>query len=221
MAQKRNTFIVTVAILSVAAVLLFASGPPRAESVPELGAWGADRGISVVGEGTFKVRPDQSRVVIGIEGRAEGPAGALLTAGDRTEAVLAELKSMGYGANEVSQLSFQLSQEPTGFRGQQQLEVLVTDLDKLSRFLDKVVLAGASTVNMVSFGVKNEADLRRQAVDRAIKDARVKAEAAASSGKVRLGELRNLVVEPPGPGPTGPGEASVRATVKATFAVSP
>ncbi len=220
MTQKQTTFIATVAILSVAAVLLFSAGPPMAESVPKTRAQ-SDRGISVVGEGEVKVRPDQARVLIGVEGRAESPAGALLTAGARADAVLAELKSMGYGTDEVRRLSVQLSEEPTGFRGQQQIEVLVADVDRLNRFLDKVVLAGASTVKTVSFSVRNEADLRRQAVDRAIKDARAKAEAAASSGKVSLGDLRSLVVEHPEAEPAKPGQTSIRATVRATFDVIP
>ena len=79
----------------------------------------------------------------------------------------------------------------TGYQVSQSFEVKVRDLEKISTILDGLVTAGANQVNHLGFQVDNEEELKEQARELAIKDAKEKADKLKKQLDIRLGKIVN------------------------------
>ncbi|OGN07164.1 MAG: hypothetical protein A3B86_02030 [Candidatus Yanofskybacteria bacterium RIFCSPHIGHO2_02_FULL_38_22b] len=79
----------------------------------------------------------------------------------------------------------------TGYQVNQSFEVKVRDLEKVSTLLDGLVSAGANQVNNLGFKVDNEEELKEQARELAIKDAKEKADTLKKQLGIRLGKIVN------------------------------
>lgn len=233
MRERPGGFQIAVAILSVAAVLLFIAGPPRSSAEPQARPGDPLRTISVTGEGVVRVRPDVAHATIGVEASAGSAVEAQKHTAARVEAVINRVRDLGVGRDEVQTVALKVAPvEPFGFRGSQLVEVTISDLGDLAEILDAALGAGASSIQRVTFALKDEAAVRKQAIDRAIKDARARAEAAGPAGRIIVRGLRSLTIQPSSPlpeiavpggraadlgGALVPGETAIRATVQATF----
>ena len=80
----------------------------------------------------------------------------------------------------------------TGYQVSQSFEVKVRDLEKVSTILDGLVSAGANQVNNLGFKVDNEEQLKEQARELAIKDAKEKANTLKKQLGIRLGKIVNF-----------------------------
>src|SRR3989344_952802 len=79
----------------------------------------------------------------------------------------------------------------TGYQVNQSFEVKVRDLEKVSTLLDGLVTAGANQVNNLGFKVDNEDELKKQARELAIKDAKEKADKLREQLGIHLGKIVN------------------------------
>lgn len=77
----------------------------------------------------------------------------------------------------------------TGYQVNQSFEVKVRDLEKISTILDGLVSAGANQVNNLGFKVDNEEELKEQARELAIKDAKEKAKTLKKQLGISLGKI--------------------------------
>ena len=226
------------------ATLLLTSGIAFAQEAPT--APPSQPGITVVGDGVIQARPNATSVNLGVQVTAASPAEALAQARQRTERVLQRLRELGIAEADLqtSGLSvnpnFGPGRDPaaqptvTGYNGSANLTVQVADVNRVGDVLTAAVDAGANLVHGLSYGIRDDAALRRQALLAAIADARPKAEAVAQATGLTLGAVR-AVVEVPVGGPPGifrgglgggaaegiaPGELSVSARVQVTFDVT-
>ena len=215
--------------------------PARAQETPP-----TIPGITVVGDGAVTAQPNTTTVQLGVQVSAANPAEALAAARQRTDRVLQALRQRGVAEADLQtsgltvQPIFGPSREPsvepavTGYRGSANVTAQVADVARVGELLTAAVDAGANMVNGLSYGIKEDAALRRQAITAAIADARPRAEAAAQASGLTLGPVR-AVVEIPlgiprgvfqgglgGGGGEGiaPGELTVSARVLVTFDVT-
>lgn len=79
----------------------------------------------------------------------------------------------------------------TGYQVSQSFEVKIRDLEKVSAVLDGLVTTGANQVNNLGFKVDNEEELKEQARELAIKDAKEKANKLKKQLDIRLGKIVN------------------------------
>ena len=124
-----------------------------------------------------------------------------------------------------------------GFEAYHQLAVPITDLVKIGEVADKAVLAGANVVSVESFTSLDE-DLRestRIGLERALADARSKAEVVAKALGVKITGVSHVVEDYQsweGPRPRGlaaearvattimpPSESEIRVAVRAAFLI--
>lgn len=219
MHDRPRTFLLTVAILTAAAVILFIAGP----AAPQVAAGQGDgdgRTITVHGEGVVTVKPDFAVVVLEVAATGSTAQAAQAETNSAVVAVTRVLRDAGVPARQVNVTGMHLGLSGQEFRGVQVLEVEVTDLARLTEAVDYALMQGATAVRSVTYGLRREAEMRQQAVDRAIRDARSRALAAADASGTTLLSLRTLHVADPqtdGPGLSGPGQTVWRATVVATF----
>jgi uncharacterized protein len=203
--------------------------------------------IVTQGSGTVKQAPDRAWVTISAESRAKGPKEAQKMNADAMSSVLQKLKGTGLPDNAIQTSSYDLQPEfdyrdgrqtLRGYVARNAVEVRVDDLPKLGEILDVAVASGATSVGGVRFDLKERDRAEREALTRAVADARARAEAIAAGANakidriVRIEEHRGSVT-PPRPmvmamresvqvadqPPVAPGELEIRATVTLTLAI--
>lgn len=215
--QRENSFILTVAILGVAAVVLFVAGPPQRQEVTPAARGGeAARTVTVTGSGRAEGRQDAARVVIDVEGAGDSGSAARADAAARVDALAAKLRDFGVARDGIRPVRLQVlpTVPETSYRAAQRVEVALSDTDRLGPALDAITSVAGTSVPEVAFGYKDIDALREQALQLALRDARDKAEAAAAASRSKVSGLRSLVVQPPAP---PAGAAPVEVTVQAVF----
>lgn len=218
---------------------------PRAQA-QELQAPEAS-GITVIGDGSATAQPDTTTIRLGVEVTAQTPAEALSRTREGAERVVQRLRERGVPEGDVqtSGLNVFPIQAPTregppdptavrGYRGNASITAQARDVAQVGALLDASIEAGATSVQGLSFGIRDDSALRRQALVTAIAAARPKAEAAAGAAGLTITGVRAIVEQPYGPpapraaGGLGggaaegiaPGELTVVVRAQVTFDVA-
>jgi uncharacterized protein YggE len=204
--------------------------------------------IVTTGEGVVKLAPDRVWVSIAAESRARAPKEAQRANAEAMRAVLDKLKTLGLAADAIRTSGYDLQPEFDYANGRQTLrgyvarnavEVRVDDIARAGEVLDAAVGSGATSVSGVRFDLKDRAAAERDALRKAVADARGRAEAAASGAGMkvervlRIEEQRAAPIEPrpmilmrqsaalqaDAAPPIAPGELEVRAMVTMTSGI--
>ena len=218
--------VVAVAALLACAPAANAQTPPPSPELPV---------VVATGEAVVKRAPDRAFVSIAAESRARTSRDAQRLNAEAMTSVLA-IQTTGYDI----QPEFDYAngkQTVRGYVARNSIEVRVDELPKLGDILDIAVGAGATSVAGVRFDLKDRTGAEREALQRAVEDARARASAAAAGAGlkvdrvVKIEEQRASVMPPPRPmvamraeaqSPTTPvvaGELEIRATVTLTAAI--
>jgi uncharacterized protein YggE len=233
---------------AVAAMLLvFGSlhaSPVAAQTTPQASE---GPGIVTTGEGVVKLAPDRVWVSIAAESRARTAKEAQKANVEAMSAVLARMKSLGFPPDAIRTSGYDLQPEFDYANGRQTLrgyvarngvEVRVDDITIAGDVLEAAVGAGATSVGGLRFDLKDRAGAEREALRKAVVDARGRADAAAAGAGLRVDRVirieeqqaapidprpmmmarQSMVAGAPETGapPLNPGEIEVRATVTMT-----
>ena len=198
--------------------------------------------ISVTGEATISVPPDQARVEAGVTSNGK-------TAREASEAnnvtmgqVLLALKAAGIDGKDIqtSRLSLQPQSAPNrstnaivGYRASNQVTVRLHDVTKVASTIDLLVGAGANDIGGINFMVSQASKLLDDAREQAVADARRKAEVYAKAAGVTLGAPLSIAEEggsapvfrgkmamaPMAATPVAQGEETLSVTVSVSWAI--
>jgi hypothetical protein len=205
------------------------------------------QGISVSGTGEASGAPDLALVELGVSAEGKTVKEARDTAATAMNDVLDALKGDDVAEKDVQTRQFRIEpeyqypdgkQELIGFRVTNIVEAKVRDLDRVGEVIDDVAKAGGDIVQVqgLSFTIEKPEDLRAQARQEAMADARARAEGLAELAGVKLGKpisVTESAVAPPtafreaapmgqGGGEATPiqaGELEVSVTVDVLFAI--
>jgi uncharacterized protein YggE len=165
----------------------------------------AGPGLTVVGEGVARGEPDLAYVTAGVQTRAAAAKDAQDENNRLMEAVVARVKALGIGEPEIRTSGITLfpvneppHDRPVGYHATNAVRVTVRSPRQVGAVLDATIAAGANQAGEVRFAFRDEAPLRRQALDQAIRAAKGDAEAIAQSSGLRLGALQSIAIEPTG-----------------------
>jgi uncharacterized protein YggE len=202
--------------------------------------------IVTSGEGVLMVAPDRAFVTIAAESRSKSPRDAQRQNAQAMTAVQGRIQALGIAADAVRTSGVDLRPEFDYVSGKQQLrgyvahnaiEVRLDKIEQVGDVIDASVASGATSVSGVRFDLKDRAGLEREALTRAVADARARADAiAAGAGRavdriVRIDESGSAVMPPPVPlmmargamaevaspeTPVSAGQVEVRARVTLT-----
>ena len=204
--------------------------------------------VVTAGEAVLKHAADQAFIVFVAEARAKAPAEAQKLTAAAMSAVQQKLKSVGLGADAIRTVHYDLQPEFDYANGRQTLrgyvsrnsiEVRIDAIERVGDVIDLAVQSGATSVSSLRFDVKNREAIARQALTRAVQDARARAEAAAAGAGRSLDRIVRIEdqgsAEPPPPRPymmaarasadravetpIQPGEVEIRARVTLTVAL--
>ncbi|HWK97326.1 MAG TPA: SIMPL domain-containing protein [Pseudolabrys sp.] len=229
--QSRRSLTVVIAACLLAA--------PIAPAV----ARAAERSITVTGEATTSVAPDNANIRLGVTSQGKNAREASEANARQMTNVLAAIKESGVADRDVqtSRLSLQPQYEQgkagparlLGFQVTNQVTIRIREIDKFPGILDRAIAAGANEMSGIEFVVSEQSKLLDQARDDAVADARRKAELYAKAAGVKLGPVSSISEEgssPPRPVvqamrasavPVAPGEQLLRAAISVTFELAP
>ncbi|MCU0492646.1 MAG: SIMPL domain-containing protein [Chloroflexaceae bacterium] len=228
-----------IALLALAGAFGFLfSRPAQAQG----GTFVTPRSITVVGNGDVKVQPDTAHVQIGVETSAATTTEALAQNNSQTEAIIAKLKELGIAEKDIQTSNFSINaqynqdgREVTGYSVNNMVSVTIRDLAQAGALLDQVVQTGANRVYGISFSVNDPTALQSQARDKAMAEARARAEGLAKGANGSVGQVLTIseqigAVQIPlpmmraemaqaagSPVPVQAGEQTITAQVQVTF----
>ena len=226
---------------AVVAVTL-AAAPALAQTMPP-------PAISVTGEANVSVAPDQAQIDGGVTSDAKTAREASEANNTAMSKVLLALK--GAGIDEKDYQTSRLSLQPqfaanykpserapgiVSFRASNRVTVKVRDVAKVASVIDVLVGAGANEIGGINFTVTQASKHLDEAREKAIADARRKAEIYAKAAGVTLGEPISISEETGSPGPlfrskvaapmaagaaVAQGEETLSVTISMSWAIKP
>jgi uncharacterized protein len=174
------------------ALVLLASAPALAETPADFPA-----AISVTGEASISVPPDLASVDAGVATDAKSAREASEANNVAMGKVMAALKTANIDPKDIqtSRLSLQPQYAPNrsgpspivGYRASNRVTVRIRDVSKVAGVIDTLVGAGTNDIGNVNFEVSQASKLLDDAREKAVADARRKAEIYAKAAGVTLG----------------------------------
>lgn len=173
--------------------------------------------ISFTGEGKVFAVPDIAAISFSILTEAKTSKAAQDTNSEKSKQVVDFLKSREIDDKDIKTTGYNIypqynypkpcalglsyperdfpcidnEQRISSYQVNQSFEVKIRDLEKVSTILDGLVSAGANQINNLGFKVDKEEELKEQARELAIKDAKEKASKLKKQLGVRLGKIVN------------------------------
>ena len=215
-------------------------------ATPALAQMASPPAISVTGEANVSVAPDLAQIDGGVTSDAKTAREASEANNAAMGKVLLALKGAGIDEKDyqTSRLSLQPQFAPNykpserasgivNFRASNRVTVRVRDVTKVAGIIDALVGAGANEIGGINFMVTQASKHLDEAREKAIADARRKAEIYARAAGVTLGEpisiseegapvplYRGKLAAPMAVGaPVAQGEETLSVTVSVTWAI--
>lgn len=205
--------IAVLALGAIGAALITRPVPAQAQAVGVTGM----RQITVVGNGQVQATPDMANVQIGVETSAPTTQEALAQNNSQAQAIIAKIKELGVDEKDIQTSGFNISpnydnngREVTGYSVSNTVNVTIRNLDSAGSLLDQVVQAGANRIYGVNFGLSDPSAAQAQARDKAVADAKARAEQLAQQAGATVGQVL-VITESVGSGPVAPMPAMARA----------
>jgi uncharacterized protein len=205
--------------------------------------------LLVHGEATVSVEPDLAELDIGVLSQAQTSQAAADQNAAKSRQLVAQLQRL---VNPGDIKSVNLSINPnyrypkeggaavvTGYTASNTVRLALRDLSQLRKVIDAATQAGASSINRLTFDLKDEKAARARALAQAAGQAQSGAEALASSLKLKIGklirieEVQPVIISParevevsalqeasPDQAAIAPGTIQIHASVNLVYAVS-
>jgi uncharacterized protein YggE len=220
---------------AIAAGALLAA-PAQAEVIPPAA-------ISVTGEASVSVPPDLAHIDGGVTSEAKTAREASDANNAAMGKVLLALKGAGIEEKDfqTSRLSLQPQSAPNrtgpsaivGYRASNRVTIRLRDVTKVANVIDTLVGAGANEIGGINFMVSQASKLLDEARERAVADARRKAEIYAKAAGVTLGAplsiseegnaapipYRRMAVGMAATAPVAQGEETLQVNVSVSWAI--
>jgi len=161
------------------------------------------RTVNVSGMAEVSAEPDIARVALGVESRKPSMEVARAEVAAAVDRVLALARDLKIDPKYVNATRVQIQPEYRwnendrervllGYLVSRQVEIELRDLDKLGSLLERAVDAGVNQVGDPMLDSSRRKELEREAMTKALEDARLNAEALARAAGAKLGPARTL-----------------------------
>lgn len=203
-----------VAALALILPLSRAVGQQTPSTVPQ---------VITAGRGEVDIKPDRVRMEFGVETRAVSAASAAAENSRRQRAVLDTLLKLGIAHDQIQTANLQVTPEMvypgqgqppklSGYVARNSVRVEVQKLEQAGVLVDAGLAKGATNITGLQFYSSRAAEARREALVRAVKAARLDAEAMATAAGYQLGALIEISSGGPSDGPIAMSMDMVRST---------
>ena len=229
-------------VAGLAAVLLAAvafGDVLRPGSASSTGTAKDSRGITVTGNGTVNTVPDRAEFSFGVHTESATAAAALGANGALMTKVIDAIEKADVPKADIQTSQVSLSPQTTpdgttivGYIAANSISVR-SKIDRAGKLIDTAVAAGATGVSGPSLSLSDQDSLYRDALKKAVADAKLKAQALADAAGLTLGAAQSIAegsfavplpiadrLAAPSATPIEPGTQDVQATVTVTYAAS-
>ncbi|MBO3802151.1 MAG: SIMPL domain-containing protein [Thermoproteota archaeon] len=251
MDEKRTLYLLTlvsiISVITMGAISYVAINSPKnsPNAVYAQTSQQEENLLTVSGTGTVRALPDLVSISIGVETQGLSANETLKENADKMNAVINSIIELGIDKQNISTSGFFLypiyiypdkeSPKLVGYRASNTILVVVSKFDIVGKIIDTSVSSGANKVLDVSFmfseGLQNQ--LRNQAIENAVNDAKNKAETALKPLNMKIVGVKSIQINE-GSWPTVyraltssfantpilPGEQQVSVSVQVVFIIS-
>lgn len=202
--------------------------------------------FSVTGEGKSIVKPDIGVVNVGVSAQASTVKDAQDKLNSAINKVSEAIKKLGVDAKDIQTTNYNINpsydyrettQRITGYNASTNLSIKVRQIDKANDVIDEATANGANQVGGISFDVDDKTKAENEAREKAVAEAKRKAESAARIAGFRLGKIINysenfggfpitiplraqaVGTEAPTPTQIEPGSSEITVTVTLSYEV--
>jgi uncharacterized protein YggE len=233
--------------LLILPLALLLAGPALAQPLPDRPRVPS---VTVSGEATLSVEPDQAQIDIGVVTQARTAPDASRDNAERLARVLAEVKKILGKGDEVKTSGYSLNPqyrypqggkpEIVGYTASNTVRIKMARLDEVGKLIDSAMQAGANNINRLVFTLKDEEAAHLEALKQASTRAKTKAEAIAKSLGLVIVKILSVtenersfqpllrqapmaraeMAAAPAPTPVEAGTVDVRSTVSLTAELS-
>lgn len=207
--------------------------------------------LTVSGRGEVMARPDRARVRLGAEAQAPTAAQAQSQVNAIMQRALQQIRAVGIEDRKIQTTGLQMfpvyerqrageetAPRVVAYRASNTIQVEVDDLPLVGRVVDAGMTAGANRIEGIDFDLRDDQAARAQALQRAVAEARAKANVLAAAAGVRLAGVQDIqeggvdIMPPPRPygdammmraevaTPIQPGEMRVQASVTMRYRIA-
>jgi uncharacterized protein YggE len=247
----KKYWLVAVSLVLLLAVVGFSGCTPGSTTIGTVDINSQQAGIWVSGTGEVAVTPDMATLSMGIEAQADTVAEAQSQAATAMNAVMAALADSGVDDKDIQTRYFSIDQVTRwddfkdeqvviGYRVTNMVTVKIRDIEQAGPIIDAVAAAGGdyTRINNIGFSVDDPTPYYEEARQKAVADAKAKAEQLASLAGVSLGQptyisegtvytpvvyrdVAEMAVPAPAPTtPISPGEMELTLTVQVAYAIA-
>jgi len=192
----------TLALVAMGSLAACGSNTPAANNTIEaLNLSSQQTGIWVTGQGKVSAAPDVCILQIGVQTQAPTVSEAQSQAAAAMDGVMNALTSNGVAKKDIQTVQFTItrltrwddkSQQQTvlGYQVTNMVRAKIRALDKVGTIIDAAATAGgdATQINSIAFTIDDATALMAQARDKAMADAKTKADQVAKASGVTLGK---------------------------------
>jgi len=205
------------ALLLAASALAGVGAPELIRADPGDAAPGT---ISVTGNGSVETEPDTATTSFGVIAQGATAREAMASNSDAMTKVIDALKRAGIAAKDLQ--TQYVSLDPrydnegrtiVGYNASNTVSAIVRKLSDVGAVIDAGIAAGANNVSGPSLTRGDRDKLYRDALERAVADAKAKADVLAREAGVSVGAVQSLTESPQGGGPMPVTFAAARAVV--------
>ncbi len=190
------------AVSTLALVVALASLPVHAQTTSPA----QPRTLSVSGQGEVRGEPDRAFVTLGVEARNPKMEAARVEVSRTIEAVLKLTLDLKIDPKYVRATRIAIQPEYNwdgqarerallGYLVTRQVQVELRNLDQLGPLLEKAFDVGVNQVGEPQLDASRKRELEREALAKAVEDARMNAEVVARAAGVKLGAARTIAAQ--------------------------
>jgi hypothetical protein len=162
------------------------------------------------GQSEIRAQPDMATLSVSVTALQEESRTAKEEVDTKVAALFSSLAGLGIGkedidsGNVITRPDYRYpgngaAPELRGYLAERQISVRLHDLDVLSQALNKILEQGIQNIQQISYGLQNEEEVRRQARQEAIAEARSLAEELAAGFGRALDDVYAIEYQPQGP----------------------
>jgi uncharacterized protein YggE len=161
--------------------------------------------VLITGEGKVSAIPDVAKIQVGVNTEKATVAEAQKENSDKMNAITKIIKSMGIEDKDIQTAYYYINpkydytngvSKITGYTVSQALNLKIRNTEKISDILKNAADNGANYIGSLSFEIDNVEAVKAQAREKAIADAKVKADALARSLGLKLGRITSYAETP-------------------------
>jgi uncharacterized protein YggE len=230
-------------LAAIGLVLVLAVSLAGCTNIETAGSNSQQQGIWVTGEGKVSVIPDIATLSLGVSAQAASVAEAQSQAAEAMNSVMTALSDNGVAEKDIQTQRFSIDQVTRwddknqqevviGYRVTNMVTAKIREIDKAGAIIDAVAAAGGdlTRINSISFSVDDPTPYYKEAREKAMADAKAKAEQLAKLAGVGLGKptyisegtvspvyFRAIEAAAPAPTPISPGELELTLTVQVAY----